>query len=79
MTHERKRFLTLSALCICGMIVCHFFSLRHTPHHFEFSLMSAVFLLMNSWLIHSYNSTHRQRDTLIHLFPAPTETSEERS
>jgi hypothetical protein len=78
MTPERKKFTILSSLCISGIFICQVFVLRHTPHHSAFNLASFSFLLLNSWLLHRYDSKRRQRDTLIHLFPESPTTPKER-
>ena len=83
MTPERRKRITLSSLILilCGMLICAFFSLRHSPHHVAFDFAFFVLLLISSCLQYWnwYNSEHRQPDTLIHLFPASLATPKERS
>jgi hypothetical protein len=73
MTPERRKFVVLSSLILCGMLVCGFFMLRHSPHHSAFSLAFSVLLFINAWLMYS-RSDRRMPDTLIHLFPGPPQT-----
>jgi uncharacterized membrane protein len=80
MTPDRRKFVILSSLILCAMLPCAFFSLRHGPHHAAFGFAFYGLLLITTWQNIRYNLKHRrQRDTLIHLFPVPSENSQERS
>jgi uncharacterized membrane protein len=80
MTPNRQKRITLCCLIICAMLICLFFSLRHGPHHVAFNLAFDGLFLINFWLGYRYNiKHHRQRDTLIHLFPDSLATPKERS
>ena len=80
MKPERKKLVVLSFCILCGMIICMFLSFPNRPHHTAFGFALDGLTLISFWLNYRYNiKHHRQPDTLIHLFPVPTETSEERS
>lgn len=79
MTPDRCKRITMSSILICAMLPCAFFSLRPGPHHVSFGLALDVLMLISFWVSYRHNIQHRrQPDTLIHLFPAPPETTEER-
>ena len=69
MTPERKKFVVLSSPLICGMIVCAFFMLSHSPHRSAFNLAFDGLFILNFLLLISFNKNRPQPDTLIHLFP----------
>jgi uncharacterized membrane protein YoaT (DUF817 family) len=81
MTPEQRKVVTLSSLSLCGLIVCVFFTSRHSAHHAAITFFSSFGLLfINSWLVYLvYSSNRRMPDTLIHLFPQPPATHKERS
>jgi hypothetical protein len=79
MTPERERTVILT-LCICSaMLLCAVLSAFHTPYRKFFNVGFCILMILNSWLTYRYSLKRRQPDTLIHLFPANTETSQERS
>lgn len=74
MTAEKWKRVTLSSFILCGMLLCAFFSFRiHHRHHDAFSFTFFGLCLINSWLMYRYNLNRRQPDTLIHLFPTPSD------
>lgn len=77
MTPERRKRTTLSFLILCGMLICGFFLLRHGSHRSAFTLAFYALLLLNSWLLYSFNANRRQPDTLTHLFPASPDKPKE--
>ena len=79
MTPDHRKFIILSSVILCAMLICGLFSLRHSAHHSAFTLAFYALLLINSWLMYRYSSKRRQPDPLIHLFPEPSATSKERS
>lgn len=79
MTLDRKKHVTLIGGILCGMLICAFFSMRHGPHRAAFGLAFDSLLLFNFWLGYRADLNRRQRDTLIHLFPAQPDHSKERS
>jgi hypothetical protein len=77
MTSERRKILTLSSLILCGMLMCAFFSLRHSAFQWAFRIL---ILMCQAWLLYYiYNLNRRMPDTLIHLFPEPLAKPKERS
>jgi len=76
MTLKHKKRLALSLCVLSAMLVCAFFSFRHSAHQAAFHLAFWVLFLITSWLNYKYNLERRQPDTLIHLFPAPPDTKE---
>jgi hypothetical protein len=80
MTPGRRKLVAVISLYLCVLVLCAFFDLRSGPHHSLFGVaMFIPTLLINLWSHYQYGSKRRQPDTLIHLFPAPPEISEERS
>jgi len=77
MTPERKKFVVLSSPLICGMIVCAFFMLSHSPHRSAFHVAFDGLTLLNFLLLISFNKNRPQPDTLIHLFPASPDNLKE--
>ena len=78
MTLDRRKRILFALLLVAAMLVCGFFSLRHGPHREAFRLAYTVILLLNFWLQYRYNLNRPQRDTITHLFPPPTQSSQER-
>jgi hypothetical protein len=85
MTPERRKFVTLGYLSLCGILVCDFFSLRHALHRsaftwyrFAFTLAFDSLLLFSFLLFRSYKAKRREPDTLIRLFPESPVNHKER-
>jgi hypothetical protein len=79
MTPERRKRIALSSLIICAMVLCLFLSMRSGHHRSAWNVALLVVMVLNLWFSSHYQAKHKQPDTLIHLFPANTETSQERS
>ena len=76
---QRKSQILLSVIILICMLVCLFFAWHRSRHSEAWHLAFYGFLLLNSFIIYRRGANKPVPDTLIRLFPKPTQETSEKT